>query len=198
MTSTADRTPSTGVSGKLEAAEVAQLVEVGRLKRAPWNPRLMRDSQLLDLLHSIEEDPDFLWVRPIAANRNGIVYAGNERLRAVEMAGWSHVPTVISDISDELAKERALRDNNNWGVWDQKKLDGLLSRMREEGARIEHIGLPPATVRKLLGTHREQRAPEYKPRYQVIIECTSAEEQKEWLERLESRGVTGKPFTTAL
>ena len=113
-----------------QAVPVAQLVPVSALTPAPWNPRRISDARFQSLCNSVEADPDFLWLRPILATADGTVYGGNMRLRAAIHLGMSQVPAVVLDVPEQLAKERALRDNNGWGEWEDADLSSLLEELR--------------------------------------------------------------------
>ena len=54
-------------------------VPLSALRPAPWNPRTISDAQFARLCASIEEDPGFLWRRPVLANASGEIYAGRDR-----------------------------------------------------------------------------------------------------------------------
>jgi hypothetical protein len=60
------------------------LVPLAALHPAPWNPRTIRDDRFKNLCDSITADPAFIWRRPILAQLDGTIYAGNMRYRAVE------------------------------------------------------------------------------------------------------------------
>lgn len=87
---------------------------IERLHAAPWNPRQIKDERFKNLVRSIQADPDFLHHRPILATADGTIYAGNMRYRAAQHLGMATVPAIIEDIPEQLAKERALRDNAQW------------------------------------------------------------------------------------
>src|SRR4051812_27878709 len=103
-----------------------RLIPLGELHPAPWNPRLIKDARFRQLCASIQADPRFLWDRPVLATRQGTIYAGNMRYRAVEHLGWAAVPGRQYDVSEQEAKERALRDNNQFGEWEDQQLAELL------------------------------------------------------------------------
>ena len=119
-----------------------------------WNPRKITEQDFLDLVASIERDPLFLLVRPPAVadgpehHAGGIVYGGNQRVRAVmaayehgwvppvtvECPGWvvGTIPIYTSDIPEPVAWERALVDNNNAGTFDEREVNKLLRKLEEE------------------------------------------------------------------
>ena len=54
------------------------------LQPAPWNPRVIKEARFQNLCGSIQADPEFLWRRPILAQADGTIYAGNMRYRAAQ------------------------------------------------------------------------------------------------------------------
>ena len=97
-------------------------------------------TRMSHLKKSIENDPDFMELRPLLATKKGMIYAGNQRFQAVQELGWEDVPCIITDISDELAKERAIKDNNQFGEWDNS-ISELLEELAAEGVDIDTLGL---------------------------------------------------------
>ena len=105
-------------------------VPLARLKPAEWNPRILRDTRFKTLCKSLQSDPDFMELRPILATADGTIYGGNMRWRAASHLGWETVPAIIADIPEKLAKERAIRDNNSWGEWQDQDLSELLTELQ--------------------------------------------------------------------
>jgi ParB-like chromosome segregation protein Spo0J len=128
----------------------ARLVPIDSLKPAPWNPRLLRDERFKSLCASIQADPDMMRLRPVLAQGDGTIYAGNMRWRAVKHSGQSDVWAVVEDVPDQLAKERALRDNNNWGEWQDDELAELLANLQESGSVLDLLGFEQAEIDRLL------------------------------------------------
>jgi len=127
-----------------------QQVLLDRLHPAPWNPRTISDERFQNLCRSIEADPEFLWRRPILAQADGTIYAGNMRYRAADQLGMATVPAIIEDVSDQLARERALRDNAQWGDWEGDELAALLDRLRSEGSNLDLLGFDERELQQLL------------------------------------------------
>src|SRR6185295_6722596 len=111
-------------------------VPLTALHPAEWNPRLIKDERFQNLCASIQTDPEFLWRRPVLAQADGSIYAGNMRFRAAQHLGFETIPAVLEDIPDQLARERALRDNAQWGEWQEDEMAELLYRLREEGTDV--------------------------------------------------------------
>jgi len=127
-------------------------VPLKKLHPAPWNPRTLRESRFVNLCKSIEADPGLLDLRPILATKDGTIYAGNMRYRAVQHLGWADVPTVLSDIPEQLAKERALRDNGSWGEWVEDDLGHLLAELKDAGSDIDLLGFDSPELDRLLNS----------------------------------------------
>ena len=108
----------------------ATMVAVVSLTPAPWNPRTIKDPRFQNLCQSLQADPDFLQLRPILSTLDGTVFAGNMRLRAAQHLGWEEVPAILVDIPEQLAKERAMRDNAQWAEWEEDDLAKLLAGLR--------------------------------------------------------------------
>lgn len=126
------------------------VVLVASLTPAPWNPRTISDPRFQNLCQSLAADPDFLQLRPILATIDGTVFAGNMRLRAAQHIGWTEIPAVLVDIPEQLAKERAMRDNAQWGEWEEDELAKLLQELRERGSEMDLLGFDDRDLRNLL------------------------------------------------
>ena len=103
---------------------VGNVTEVGvsRLREWPENPRAISASRLAALQQAMTDDPEMLWARPVIALLDGTVIAGNMRLRAGRELGWETIPTIYVDLSPDEARLWALRDNNQYGEWDEPAL----------------------------------------------------------------------------
>jgi ParB-like chromosome segregation protein Spo0J len=128
----------------------AAAVPLTALRPAPWNPRSISDERFQNLCRSIETDPDFLWRRPVLAQSDGTIYAGNMRYRAAQHLGHESIPTIIEDVPDQLARERALRDNAQWGEWEEDELGLILKQLKEDGADLDLLGFDDRSLQQLL------------------------------------------------
>ena len=128
----------------------AKLVAVTALQPAPCNPRTIKDERFANLCQSIQVDPDFLWLRPILATADGTVFAGNMRLRAAQQLGMESVPAILVDIPEQLARERALRDNAQWGEWEEDDLAKILEGLRDHGSNLDLLGFGERELQQLL------------------------------------------------
>jgi len=126
-------------------------VPLAKLKPADWNPRTIRDVRFQNLCQSIEADPEFLWRRPILATADGTIYAGNMRYRAASHLGMKTVPAIVEDVPERLAKERALRDNAQWGDWNDDQLAEMVYGLAADGADVKLLGIEDDELARLLG-----------------------------------------------
>ena len=97
-----------------------QQVKISELKPASYNPRKWSEKSIADLKASITK---FGLVDPIIVNgskeRKNIVIGGHFRLKVVKELGFTEVPVVYVDISDEQKeRELNLRLNKNSGEFD--------------------------------------------------------------------------------
>jgi DNA modification methylase len=135
---------------RVRAEHQVEDVAVERLTPAPWNPRSISDARFQNLCRSLEQDPEFLQLRPILATKDGTVFAGNMRLRAAQHLGWETVPAILVDIPEQLAKERAMRDNAQWGEWEEDDLAALLEELKVSGSDLDLLGFDERDLRNLL------------------------------------------------
>lgn len=89
------------------------------------NPRSIKREAFNKLIENIKDDPEFLECRPILVyaedvlSQKFIIYAGNQRYRAIKQLKWPKAPCIISkDLDDAKRKKRAILDNVSAGEWD--------------------------------------------------------------------------------
>lgn len=180
------------ITRKVEEPAV-EAAPLDRLHPAPWNPRTIKDERFQNLVRSVETDPDFLWRRPILATADGTIYAGNMRYRAAQHLGMGTVPAIIEDIPAQLAKERALRDNHQWGDWQDDQLSELVFGLRADGADLELLGLTEKELAKLLdelgvGVGEAEAEFAYHEQFGVTVICKDASEQERVYDELRGQG----------
>lgn len=169
-------------------------VPLKKLQPAAWNPRTIRDERFKNLCRSVEADPDFLWRRPVLAQADGTIYAGNMRYRAAEHLGLPVIPAIIEDVPDVLAKERALRDNHTWGDWEGDLLGDIVGELQDAGAELELLGFEEKDLARLLGvatpgTGETAAAPfDYAEQYGVTVLCEDEAHQAVTYEALRAQG----------
>ena len=106
-----------------------------KLKQAPYNPRYIEEDQFESLKESMKADPEFLKVRPLIVNtragREFVVIAGNMRLEAAKALGWETIPVIFVDVDMDKEKEWNIKDNNQFGKWDDQKLAEIVYAMKD-------------------------------------------------------------------
>lgn len=140
------------------------------LRVAEDNPRSITKKQFERLMKSMGEDPNFLWHRPILANADGVIYAGAMRYQAAVRLGRQVVPAIIEDIPERLMRERRLRDNNQYGVWDDEKLAEELLSLREDGVDLTMLGFEDKEIERVLS---QVGVGEEKAKEEKTITCPS-------------------------
>lgn len=130
--------PTPPTQGKVRAVK---RVKMSALHLWDKNPRTIKDKRFQALCKSLEDDPSFMDLRPILATKEGRIYAGNMRYRAAKHLGWEDIPAILSDIPEKLANERAIKDNNEFGEWNNDELATLLDEMEKDGTDISLLGL---------------------------------------------------------
>lgn len=117
---------------KVIPLEQIQLNE-GQLDWLPRNPRQWTQTDIDRTKRSLDEDPDFMWDRPILAvpgpeKNTFVAFCGNLRLTAARALGWPGAPVVvyrpegISKEDRDTIIRRAIKDNGSFGSWDTDEL----------------------------------------------------------------------------
>lgn len=100
---------------------IHRTVAISDLVLLERNPRKITGDQMKKLCDSLEKDPDFFKLRPVLVHEvDGIynVYAGNQRVRAAQKLKWKDVPCIVEEnLSEELIKDRVIKDNMHMGEW---------------------------------------------------------------------------------
>lgn len=121
---------------------------IDALKQSNWNPKTIDPKRFESLKESIDTDPDMMWERPVLALADGTIYAGNQRWAACKELGWEEIPAIVEDVPEDLARERALKDNRQWGEWNDEALAGLLQGTPQ--ATVETLGFSDAQILALM------------------------------------------------
>ncbi len=121
------------------ASQIAspRLVPVGDLH--PWdeNPHTISPGRFENLRRAIAADPEFLRLRPVLARTDGTIYCGNQRYLAAVANGAT---AVLEDVDERTMRERAIRDNEQWGDWsDGRAL--VLRSLEGAGSDLSLLGL---------------------------------------------------------
>jgi ParB-like chromosome segregation protein Spo0J len=141
-----------------------ELVPVGKLKPADYNPREITPDKLKQLKASLKE---FGWVEPVVARKeDGLVVGGHQRLLAyTEILRDEHklpdakiakakIPVVwVEGLSDVKAKVLNLALNKITGEWDYEKLPQVLQSIMDDlpKGEIELSGFTVPEISDILG-----------------------------------------------
>ena len=141
------------------------VVEYPVAKLRPWeaNPRRISERALADLGRALEADREMLSVRPLIATPDGVVFCGNQRLRAAIALGWETILVAFIAISHQRAAEWALRDNNVWGEWDEPLLAELLAELAADGVDLTLTGFDGRDLDRLLAGFTQAADPDDSP-----------------------------------
>lgn len=153
------------MSARVKPQAAPQVVEVPveRLRLWPENPRRISDVRLEDLKKAMCADPEMLWARPLLALRDGTVFAGNQRLRAALELGWPTIPVITVDLDPTRARLWALRDNNQYGEWDEAALAELLAELAAGDIDLLLSGFAGQEIDRLLAGVGEIADPDAVP-----------------------------------
>ena len=110
------------------------MVKISALKGADYNPRIMPDAEMRNLMASLKE---FGFAQPVVARKeDGLILGGHQRVEAMkriaaEMGGGDiKIPVVwIAGLSDEKAKLLNVALNRIHGEWDFEKLGDLFGTL---------------------------------------------------------------------
>jgi hypothetical protein len=132
----------------------SMIVEMRLLRPAEYNPREIDEQQLRALKSSIAKDKEFLMARPVMVNiyegREGVIVGGNQRYRAASELGWKTIPVVFVCIDQSKEKAWNMKDNKFNGVWDQKKLQGVLLDLRDNSFDLDSLGFAPDELTNMM------------------------------------------------
>jgi hypothetical protein len=116
-----------------------EIIEIGRVKINPNNPRIIKDEKFKKLVKSINDFPQMLEIRPIVVNDDMVVLGGNMRLKACKEAGLKEIPIIkASSLTEEQQKEFIIKDNVGFGEWDWSAVqsDWHIEKLSEWGLDI--------------------------------------------------------------
>lgn len=127
------------------------LVAVADLQEDPANANTHDDDSIEAIARSFER---FGQQTPIVSDGEGIVRAGNGRLRAIcQRLNWTHIAVVRSDLTGSELNAFAIADNKTptFAQIDQQRLlEQLQSIASEEDSPIEATGYSEREIQSLL------------------------------------------------
>jgi ParB-like chromosome segregation protein Spo0J len=118
------------------------------------------------------------------------------RLRAARDLGWTEVPVFLADLSEQRKREWMLRDNQEYGSWEQEALAELVAEHEASGGDMRLLGFDDSDLDTLLketggGADGDGSDPDPDPpmdMWGIVVDCDSEQQQGELLERLAGEG----------
>lgn len=163
---------------------------IAELKFYPGNARRGDIDLIADSLSKLGQ------YKPIVANADGTILAGNHTVMAAQRLGWETIDVHRVDVDDETAKRIVLVDNkaNDQSTYDVEELVNLLTEL----PNLDATGFTRDEVDDLLETldaleDEDIPEPPKDPQpegYNLLVECDNAEEQQRIKSRLLAEGIT--------
>lgn len=104
-------------------------VDILTLNPAEYNPRNLTDEQKDGIKQSLVE---FDFVNPLVVNsnpdRNNVLIGGHQRLKVAIELGYTEVPVVYVNLTEQQERELNIRLNRNTGEWDLDSLGEHFSK----------------------------------------------------------------------
>lgn len=119
------------------------------LKPNPKNPRTITEKAFAKLKASIKRDPEFMVLRPIVVDADGVILGGNQRYRACLALGMTEVPDAwvvkAGDLTAAQRKRFVLMDNAPDGAagewdWDMLAADWDVPELTDLGFYMPDVG----------------------------------------------------------
>ena len=92
----------------------------------PKNPRFIKDTRFAALCDSVRDNPEYMPARPIIVNEDGVVLAGNMRMRACRELGMKELPASwvqqVKGWPIEKQRRFIILDNQGFGENDMDAL----------------------------------------------------------------------------
>jgi hypothetical protein len=96
-----------------------ELVPIDEIVINPKNPRTITEKKFNDLVRSVENFWQMLFLRPIILDDEGQVLGGNMRTLAGRKAGFKYLPCIKArNLSDQQRAEFLIKDNIPFGDWN--------------------------------------------------------------------------------
>ncbi len=147
-----------------------QSVDISLLNPAPYNPRVDLKPTDPEYQHIKNSLDDFGYLDPIVWNkRTGNIVSGHQRYKILKEQGATELLCVVVDFDEEKEKACNLAMNKAVGLWDDKKLEELLSEMQGTEWDLSDFGFD--SLNEALKEEKDL-SDTYKEHFQVIIDCS--------------------------
>ncbi len=105
------------------------MINLSDIRPNEGNPRKITPSAMEKLKNSISRDPEFMELRPIVIDKDGVVLGGNQRYAGLIALGYKEVPdswvVKAENLTEQQQKRFILVDNSPEGMsgeWDLSEL----------------------------------------------------------------------------
>lgn len=170
---------------KIEHIEIESLIPYAR------NSRTHSDAQVAQIAASIKE---FGFTNPVLIDQEGGIIAGHGRVMAARKLKLAEVPCIrLGHLTDTQKRAYVIADNKlalNAG-WDNEMLKVEFSDLGELNYNLELTGFDLQEIANILDDQDDIEEPEgvgYKEVFNIIVECSSEEEQEKIFNRLDTEG----------
>lgn len=150
------------------------------------NPRTIKGDAFDRLCESIKRDPQFMVLRPIVVDADGIIIGGNQRYLACKKLGMKDVPASWVARADDLTPEQRKRfiavDNAPAGIAGEWDIDILAADYEFEELEIVGLGglLYSEPPNFQPGTEDEQgRLDQLQPKFVTCPHCQTEFDARE-------------------
>jgi ParB family chromosome partitioning protein len=132
--------------------------------------------------------------KPIVVDSRGVVRAGNGTLAAAKALGWKEIKIVRSDLPVTELTAYAIADNRaaELAEWDQE----VLAKLFAEG-ELGDVGFDDGEISRQMNAMAkgDDEWNSVEAKFEVVVECSDEEEQKQLFQRLRGEGLTCRLFT---
>lgn len=169
------------------------MINIAAIKPNPRNPRKIGADELSRLAESIERDPEFMRLRPIVVDADGMIIGGNQRYAAIcEKLNMAEIPdewiVKASSLTDEQKRRFIVVDNGPAGMSGEWDMELLSAEWQPE--ELEEIGLSV----KIHTEPPEMELDDGGVQFQIIVECDGEQHQAELMKRLGKEGIKCRPL----
>lgn len=155
-------------------------MDISLIKPYEKNAKKHPKKQIEQVANSIKE---FGFNQPIVIDKNNVIIVGHGRYEAAKLLGLKEIPVLQVDLPEEKVKAYRLADNKlNESEWDMNLVVEELKELSKEMAEATGFNLD------LLIESNENERFEIEKLFEIIIECNTEQEQKEFFEELQKQG----------
>lgn len=168
------------------------LVKIEDIIENKNNPRFITEELFNKLVNSIKEDPEIIFAKPLVVtkeNNKFVILGGNMRFKALKFLNYTEVPIFdATDWSDETKKRFIVKDNVSSGSWDYSLLanDYEIEELSNWGLNVDDVFKKYEENKDEV--LREEKSKDIFSTFEVIIECSDAQEQEKMFNDLTDKG----------